>query len=81
MKVVSEWIILCTPLVISRKEELIFLPLDGLGTSYLLSKVKAALRYEGSGQGLGDSYHVFSFLWSRLESSREQACCSLSGVI
>lgn len=57
---VSEWITLCTPLVIPRKEGLIFLPLDGLGTSYLLSKGEAALRSEGCGQGLGDSYHVFS---------------------
>lgn len=53
MNGVSEWITLCTPLVIPRKEGLIVLPLDGLGTSYLLSKGEAALRSEGCGQGLG----------------------------
>ena len=72
---------ICSLLVIPMKRVFIVFHLDGLGTSYVLSKGEAALRSEGSGKRLGDSHHVFGLLGERLESSRESACGSPSGVI
>lgn len=44
------------PMSDTKKKRIPFSSSDGLETSYLLSKGEAALRSEGSGQGLGDSH-------------------------